>query len=428
MPINAVSYEFLMSKLAGLVGSVNSITPDENQNVALTAFEIPYAHLVYDVTKTPAPPALPRARSWHVDFVVPVGEQGLMGSYDYRRYFYASAADSQEDNPSKAMAAWVIEGHHMFFEYYEEGATTIVDLTDADGLVLIDHYRPIYESSSRAVPPPHIKWFFGPNHGTSAFPDDDNARSIIDIDIDALNTIIGNSFDLSTVAKQLVPAINELYHLHRSQQQVLITDEETPNNLVGNPGDIAITPYGIYVMKFKVSTGFLAISTDARFAGIWTDMGVNEMHTISGASSHFVDIHGYVRNTNWYLHESGNYVLVWSNYNANPNTPRAGYWFFNNASTPRLDAGALLSLETPNSPQLPTSLPPSGSWGGGVSITWSNYTGSEPSGMGWVRHFKVNSLPSGELFVDTAPVPAIPMPPPTGNVTLRSNNGVLSWA
>jgi len=281
-----------------------------------------------DVTATPAPPALPRALSWRVDFVGP-----LQGSYDYRRYFYLTSAEALADNPADAVAAWVIEGKHMFFEYHENGSIVkIVDLTDTDGNPLVYNYRPITTAG--------VKWFFGPNHGSSAFPDADNARSIIDLDIDAINTIIGSTFDLSTNAKQLVSAINELYGLIHSRQQVLVTDEETPANLVDRPGDIALTPFGIYVMKFKVSTGLMGISNDSRFNGVWTDMGINEMHTISGSSSHFVDIGGVIRNTNWFLHESGNYVLVWSNYNANPNTPKAGYWFINNASTPRPNSGS----------------------------------------------------------------------------------------
>ena len=308
----------------------------------------------------------------------------------------------------------------MFFEYRENGiVTSVVDLTDTNGNVLIEDFRPIQTDGT--------KWFFGPNHGTNAFPDSDNVRSIIDLDIDALNTILGNSFDLSTNAKQIVNAINEVYAMYKTYIQVFTTDEPSPVNLVGNPGDVAITPYGIYTMKFKVSTGFVAASTDSRFSGIWTDMGVNKTHTISGLSSNFIDIGGTLRNTHWYLHESGNYALVWSNYNANPSLPRAGYWFINYAATPNLDSGAIYSRGTSIAPDSPTTLPPSGSWELGFSITWSTYTGSEPSGMDWVLHYQLHTTQAKELFIGDTQMAVVPMPPPMGAYTLKAVDGVLQW-
>ncbi|MCL2753044.1 MAG: hypothetical protein FWE44_02725 [Defluviitaleaceae bacterium] len=402
-----------MNKITNFVSSVNGVPPSLG-DVSLTAFDIPYAYFTIDVTSTPAPPALPRARSWRVDFT-----GNLQGSYDYRRYFYATSGDAQADEETRAVAAWVIEGQRVFFEYIENNTVVKVsNLTDSNGNVLIESYRPILIQGQ--------KWFFGPNRGTNAFPDADNIHSIIDLDVDAINTIIGSTFELSTNAKQIVNAINELYAIFHMQPKVLVTDLEVPDSIHGNLGDIIITPYGVYVMKFKVSTGFLATTSDPRFAGIWTDMGINEMHTISGSSSHFVDISGNFRNTNWFLHESGNYVIVWSNYNANPNTPRAGAWFINFAATPRLDSGAIATYTTPVSPQLSTSLPPSGNWGFG-NIQWTNYTGSEPSEMGWVLQLKLHTTPNTEIFIDNTQMLTVPTPPATGNYRLASQNGNLVW-
>jgi len=400
---NTASFEYVTHQLAKVAKSVNDISPVDG-DIALTAFDIPYAYYTLDVTNTPAPPALPRARSWRVEFVGP-----LMGSYDYRRYFYLSAQEASIDDPSTAAAAWVIDGQRMFFEYREGGAViSTVELTDTGGNVLRTRYRPIRVGG--------LKWFFGPNHGTNAFPGEDNVRSIIDLDIDAINTIIGSTFDLSTNAKQIVNAINELYALYRSDSHVYITHEDTPDNLTGLPNDVAITPYGVYAYKLLISTGFRATTTDTRFSGIWTDMGVNTAGTISGISL----------NTHWYMHESGNYVLVWSNFNNNPNTPRAGYWFINNTGTPRLDSGSLIQVSTPNVPPASTYLPPNGNWGA-ATITWSNYTSSQPSGLGWELQFGINTTPNGKLFINGAETAVVPMPPATGTVRLVSVGGVLQW-
>jgi len=338
-----------------------------------------------DVTATPAPPSLPRARFWHVDVVGPI-----LGQHDYRRFFYLSAGEAQMDDESSAVASWVIEGKRVFFEYYHNGNLThITDLTDINGNVMIASYRPI--TSTDEV------WYFGANRGSSAFPDNDNIRSILDINVRALNTIVGNSFSLSTIAKDIVSAINEVYTMYSASVHTLTTDNEAPDNLVGSPGDVAITPYGIYTRKMSAaSTGFLCNSSDARFDGIWSDMGVNNMNTINGISL----------GTHWYLHESGNYVLVWSNYNANPNIPRAGYWFINNAGTPRLDSAALLSRATAELPSSSTDLPPNGSWGG-YEMNWQNYTSSVPSQLGWVLQFNVHSTPDGRLFVGEREVPMV---------------------
>jgi len=175
MANNSVSHEYLSHKLAPLVRSVNDILPVSG-NVAITAFDVPHAYYTFDVTATSAPPALPRARSWRVTFVDT--EVGLSYDYDYRRYFYLSAEDAAVNDPANAVSAWVIDGKHMFFEYFEGGAAPrIVDLTDASGKPLLFDYRPISATG--------VSWFFGARLGTSSFPETDNARSILDIDVEA---------------------------------------------------------------------------------------------------------------------------------------------------------------------------------------------------------------------------------------------------
>ena len=336
------------------------------------------AILQIDVTSTPAPPSLHRARYWHVDMV---GD--LQGSYDYDRYFYLTADEAQVDDDSTAVARWRIDGQRVFFEYFDGGVLTrTVDITAIDGSVILETFRPITEAG--------VVWFFGASRGTSAFPDADNIRSVIDINIPALQTIIGDSFTLATESKQLVGAINEIFTLHHIGSNVY-TSDSSPDGLSGISGDVAITPYGVYVMRLgAASTGFKATTTDQRFVGVWSDMGVNTQGTTTGESL----------GTHWYLHESGNYVLVWSSYNANPSIPRAGYWFINHAGTPRLDGSASLAyMMTPTQPLDSTTLPESGQWGW-MNISWEAHEGTIPSQLGWERLFGIYKTPDSRAFVD----------------------------
>jgi hypothetical protein len=217
------------------VATVNNIGPDIYQNITLGAINIPYdntesqispdmlfsnslnvqeaidelnrnlkynAIYTFDATTQSAPPNLPRGYNWHVDI-----EQPLINEHQYSRYFYLTAADAALDVPgspniSAAVAHWFIDGRHIGFEYLENGVVhTVVDITSpVDGSVLIPSFRPI---------PIGQTWFFGQNQAFP-FPENDTVRSIIDINVQGLNVMIGNTFNLTTVNKQIVGAINEL--------------------------------------------------------------------------------------------------------------------------------------------------------------------------------------------------------------------------
>lgn len=109
---------------ADSVLSVNEIKPIGG-NVALTAFDIPYSTVEYDMTVRPAPPGLPRTHSWRVEMT-----GNIIGEYNYRRFFYSNTNDQQLDVPgspniSAAVMAWVIDGKQSYFEYWQDGV--IVD-------------------------------------------------------------------------------------------------------------------------------------------------------------------------------------------------------------------------------------------------------------------------------------------------------------
>ena len=366
-----------------------------------------------DVTATPALPSLPRARYWHIAML---GD--LQGSYDYDRYFYLSAGEAHDDDISVAVARWRIDGQRVYFEYLDNGIVTeTVDLTDVDGSVLLETYRPIADAG--------VVWFFGPNHGASAFPDNDNIRSILDINVTALYTIIGDSFQLATESKQLVGAINELFGAIGGSDSggisnLIISDEETLENVQGSPNSLAVTPYEIGAWKLNTTArGFECTSTDPRFNGIWVDIGVNAAGTVNGNSL----------GTHIFMHESEQFVLVWSSWNANPNVPRAGYWFINNATTPRLDNSALVRLAvTAYAPADETITPPDT-----ATMQWVYHESQEPTIYGFERHFNLHSTPDGKAYVGenelarVMDLPNIPTAPTTGDYVLSVSDGVISW-
>jgi len=237
--MSAVTYDYLQSilqqKLSGLVSSVNGIPPDAYKNITLVAAGIPYdnelsqtssqmlsldainvqdaideldqllkynAIFVFDATVQSAPPNLPRGYNWHVDIQEP-----LNFPHQYSRYFFLTAEDAaldQRGNPNimAAVARWFIDGNHIGFDYLENGLVhTTVDITSPiDGSVLIPTYRPIPIGST---------WFFGVNQA-DPFPETDTVRSIVDINVQGLNVMLGNTFNLTTDSKQIVAAINEV--------------------------------------------------------------------------------------------------------------------------------------------------------------------------------------------------------------------------
>jgi len=261
----AASYEYLQQKLAGMVSSVNNIPPNIYKNVTLAAEDIPYdnalsqtspdmlglsslnvqdaiveldqllkynAIYVFDATVQSAPPNLPRGYNWHVDIAQP-----LDAPHQYSRYFFLTTEDAALDQPGNpnimaAVARWFIDGYHIGFDYLENGLVhTTVDITSPiDGSVLIPLYRPI---------PIGNTWFFGKNQA-DPFPETDTVRSIVDINVQGLTIMLGNTFNLETENKQIVAAINEIndkvaaVEVHEAQDvtEALQYSQEHPNVFV----------------------------------------------------------------------------------------------------------------------------------------------------------------------------------------------------
>jgi len=235
MAANAVSHEYLQALMQQLVSSVNGILPDTYKNITLVSADVPYdntlsqtspdmleldainvqdaideinqllkynAIFVFDATVQSAPPNLPRGYNWHVDIAEP-----LNFPHQYSRYFFLTAEDAALDqrgtpNIMAAVARWFIDDFHIGFDYLENGLVhTTVDITSPiDGSVLIPVYRPI---------PIGTTWFFGVNQA-DLFPETDTVRSIVDINVQGLNVMLGNTFNLTTTSKQIVAAINEV--------------------------------------------------------------------------------------------------------------------------------------------------------------------------------------------------------------------------
>ena len=241
----------------GKIKTVNMVEPDVHGNVPIEAKDVPYdnslislesmnvqdaidelnrdlkynAIYTFDATVQSAPPNLPRGYNWHVDMIGP-----MMAEHQYSRFFYLDVEDAKLDQPGspvieKAVARWVIDGKHVYFEYLTDGiVNTVVDLTNEDGDILIPRFRPI---------PINNVWFFGKNQA-NPFPTDDNVRSILDINVWGLALMLGNTFDLKTINKQIVGAINEIndkigtvqVHEEATPEEALIYSQNNPDVFV----------------------------------------------------------------------------------------------------------------------------------------------------------------------------------------------------
>jgi len=230
-----VSYEYIQSILRQLVKNVNGVQPDMYNNVTLVAADIPYDNLlsqtmpgmiglesinvqdaineldrdlkynaiyVFDATVQSAPPNLPRGYNWHIDIAEPLNTE-----HQYSRHFFLTAEDAALDirgtpNINAAVARWFINGRHIGFDYLENGLvhTTVYITSPVDGSVLLPTFRPI---------PIGDTWFFGVNQA-DPFPETDTVRSIVDINVQGLTVMLGNTFNLTTENKQIVAAINEV--------------------------------------------------------------------------------------------------------------------------------------------------------------------------------------------------------------------------
>ena len=232
---------YIDGKDATNVKSVNDIMPNPAGNVLLVAENIFYddagtplgasnvqdaitkldkdmrynAIYTFDATVQSAPPNLPRGYNWHIEMV---GD--MQQDHNYVRYFYTNEEDAKLDtkgspNAQAAVARWVIDGKQMRFEYLTNGVpSTIIELTDTDGSVLIPSFRPI---ASRCT------WFFGAVQADD-FPTNDNAQSILDINVWGLSVMLGNTFNLETESKQIVGAINEI---NEKSASVRVQEEPT---------------------------------------------------------------------------------------------------------------------------------------------------------------------------------------------------------
>jgi len=151
---------------------------------------------VWDATIKSAPSGLPRGHQWHVRMPAP-----LEFEHQYRRYLYRTVEEANLDDESVAFLCWIIDGRHVRYEYFDENGEIerVVVQADTDGTVLIENFFPL--EIGEVV-------FFGQPR-LDIFPEDDTIRSLININVKALFTMIGDTFDLHTVNKELVGAINE---------------------------------------------------------------------------------------------------------------------------------------------------------------------------------------------------------------------------
>jgi hypothetical protein len=316
-----------------------------------------------DVTLREAPDGSARAHNW---FVLMTGQ--LVGTYQYSRYLYNTSFITPTTTP---VARWVIDGKHIFFEFFDEtgAVSSTTDITDANGNPLISRFQPIGMTEL---------WFFGPNDG-DPFPTDDTVRSMLYVNASVLWQLMGDPRDLITTEQTLVPAINEIAAGLMSRQNFrAVQGMIVPDNADGVLNDVFVSGSGVYLKTITTPGNGLVLSgvpaPNTQFNGLWIDMGIDTEGTANG------DAQG----ANWYAHESGLYVLKWSLYQGG-----SGYYWINDMANRKADDGNARAYAMASKPATPQTLPPPSfnlnMGGGSFTCTWVWQTGSGDPVEGWVK-------------------------------------------
>lgn len=319
---------------------------------------------VIDVTLRAAPTGSARGHNW---FVLMLGP--LQGSYYYKRPLYDTSFVTPSTNP---VAWWIIDKKHIFFEFLNSDGSLnhAVDITDVNGNPLIDRFQPIQMGGL---------WFFGENIGTDPFPTDDTVRSMLYFNASMAYQLMGDTRDLITTETIIVPAINEIVAMIRSRPNITVQQGLiTPDDAIGNLGDIFISGNGMYSkMLTTLGDGLLlsgAAGSGTIYNGLWTDMGIDTEGTANGNS----------QGAHWYLHESSLYVLKWSLYSGG-----SGYYWINTIINRKADDGNASAYASAPFPITPQTLPPGtftlNMGAGTFNGTWVWQTGSGDPVETWVK-------------------------------------------
>jgi hypothetical protein len=255
--------------------------------------------------------------------------------------------------------------------------------------------------------------------------------------------LMGDTFFFFFEAKTIVPAINEVYNIAKFDTNVQIMSEPVINNIEkGIAGDLGVTKQALYEKSGDVfAFGYMIASSNPTIAGIYHYVG-----PCAGGDFPSYDTPMFKKE------DTVDTYLYWTAYNANPNVPRAGYWYIGPPST---NYGVQATQHmTPYRPQSANAFASAinaaleqdkvtllNTWANsagllGLTGTWINVqsiTGvisASTSEKGWTQLFNVSTDDHGKLTVrnENGDDWSISAPPAAGTWVLKSVDGNISWA
>jgi len=336
-----------------------------------------------DITELQYSTGVPRWDTWHVKLSGP-----LSGASGNLRMGYSDAPFG-----GNWMMDFVIDGTHVYCEY-ADGA--IIHLTDeVTGAVLIEEFYPF----TRHIGPDlsvygATKWYLTETTNNSFFPGADTISSWANINVPILRELIGSIGQLEDGYPSIVAAINDSIIRLDSLREFFDSKTEPPDVNAGKLNDVWFNNEGVWIKKQHSASpqGFTFTRTGGNaegdiFNGFWQDMGENPWGTAASGGS--------MGASHWWLHESGNYVMTWSQWSMG-----GAYRWINFVSSPRSDDGsALLYATEPSEPSF-SVLPPSALNSNGNPLVGPS---TFPAVVGsWTFHAGVPAHLEWELLISTS--------------------------
>jgi hypothetical protein len=112
----------------------------------------------------------------------------------------------------------------MGFVHILEGEAEIIEITDGDGNPLDKDGNIVERTEYRPIPEGQTWWFsdlldfYQTGEDIEPFPTDDTFFSILDLDIESILAMLGDTFALRTVAKDFTNVANELLDLREIER------------------------------------------------------------------------------------------------------------------------------------------------------------------------------------------------------------------
>lgn len=251
------------------------------------------------------------------------------------------------------MMTFHIDGSHVYCDY---GGGDVVDLANGSS-IFHEVYFPITrfsgtEDNLDLNAAGKVKWYVRSYENLQA---PTNLESHMLFNTRILKETIGSIGQIEGGYSNFALAINDALIRIGQQREVFDSTDEAPDEEVGKLNDIWINNAGVWTRKMIAPdpSGFnvtIPDNTDVAdvLNGFWQDMDVNPWGTAQSG--------GTMGDTHWYLHESGDYVMTWSNWPSGG--PTTNYRWINDVASPRNDDGFTLAYASEPSEPSSNTIPP----------------------------------------------------------------------